>query len=71
MLAELDLKEIRNRVNKRRQKILDAIWIDSKQEINKQIADLSCDEIRDLMVLFGCSVTELAGRIKAYKEKIK
>jgi hypothetical protein len=62
---------IQERENKRRGKILDKIYIDNIPSINKQIADLDCEEIRDLMLLFGCSVTDLARYIKYYKQKTK
>ncbi len=63
--------DLHSRVNKERAKVLDAIWIDNKHEINLQLADLPCEVVKDLMILFSCSVTQLAGSIKNYKEKFK
>lgn len=69
--VRLDVNFVSPRVNDRRKKILGAMWIDNKHEINKQIADLSCYEICDLINLFQCNVNQLAECIKLFKESTK
>lgn len=69
--VRLDIDSLIRRTNDRREKILDKIWIDNKAEIDKQIRDMPLGDIRDLMLLFNCSIVELAGMIKIYKEETK